>query len=56
MILTIADDGQGIDIKKVYEKAKMLGLFPQNKEFDQLPREEILGTIFFPRIFHCLSS
>lgn len=48
MILTIADDGQGIDIKKVYEKAKMLGLFPQNKEFDQLPREEILGTIFSP--------
>ncbi|WP_330203456.1 response regulator [Cyanobacterium sp. DS4] len=48
VILTIADDGQGIDIKKVYEKAKMLGLFPQNKEFNQLPREEILGTIFSP--------
>jgi len=48
VILTIADDGQGIDIKKVYEKAKMLGLFPQNQEFAQLPREEILGTIFSP--------
>lgn len=48
VILTIADDGQGIDIKKVYNKAKILGLFPQNSELNQFTRDEILNTIFSP--------
>ncbi len=48
VILTIADDGQGIDVKKVYDKAKMLGLFPKNSKFNQIKRDEILGTIFSP--------
>lgn len=47
VILTITDDGQGIDIQKVFNQAKILGLFSQNSDFNQL-REEILNTIFSP--------
>ncbi|MGI0479777.1 hybrid sensor histidine kinase/response regulator [Geminocystis sp. CENA526] len=48
VILTIQDDGGGIDINKVYEKASSLGLFPSNVFFNDLTKEEILRTIFSP--------
>ncbi|MBL1210705.1 response regulator [Geminocystis sp. GBBB08] len=48
VILTITDDGKGIDIKKVYEKAIDLGLFSINTEFNNLTRQQILSTIFSP--------
>jgi chemotaxis protein histidine kinase CheA/CheY-like chemotaxis protein len=48
VILIIADDGKGIDVKKVYQKALDLGLFSQDKEYHNLSREKILGTIFSP--------
>lgn len=48
VVLTIEDDGGGIDINRVYEKASSLGLFPQDISFDDLTKEEILKTIFSP--------
>lgn len=47
-VLTIEDDGGGIDINKVYEKAYSLSLFPSNISFNDLTEEEILKTIFSP--------
>lgn len=48
IILKIADDGRGIDIKKVYKKARELSLFPTNSKFNEFTNEQILGTIFSP--------
>lgn len=48
IILTIADDGKGIDLKKIYQKALDLKLFSHNKDFSQLSQQEILETIFSP--------
>ncbi|BAQ63306.1 response regulator [Geminocystis sp. NIES-3709] len=48
VILTIKDDGGGININKVYEKALSLGLFAKNISFADLTQEEILRTIFSP--------
>lgn len=48
VILIIADDGKGIDVKKVYQKALDLGLFSKDKEYHNLSREQILRTIFSP--------
>jgi type IV pili sensor histidine kinase/response regulator len=48
LVITIADDGHGININKVYQKATSLGLFPQNISRTQLSKEQILDLIFSP--------
>ncbi|WP_017295040.1 response regulator [Geminocystis herdmanii] len=48
VILTIEDDGGGIDINKIYKKASSLGLFPSNISLNDLTQEEILKIIFSP--------
>ena len=46
--VTIEDDGQGIDLYKVYQKAKDKGLMSSQETFDQLSQESILEWIFHP--------
>ncbi|MGK7884248.1 MAG: response regulator [Crocosphaera sp.] len=46
--ITIQDDGQGIDLYKVYQKAKDKGLISSKQTFDQLSQESILEWIFHP--------
>jgi type IV pili sensor histidine kinase/response regulator len=49
LVINIADDGNGINIDKVYQKAASLGLFPQNiSSRTQLTKEQILDFIFSP--------
>jgi type IV pili sensor histidine kinase/response regulator len=48
VVISITDDGGGIDIDKVYQKAKNLGLFPSNVSREQLSDEQILEFIFSP--------
>lgn len=48
VILTITDDGKGIDLKKIYQKAIDLHLFSINTDFKSLTNEQILATIFSP--------
>lgn len=48
VLISLADDGAGIDIDKVYQKAKKLGLFPSDISRDQLTKEQILDFIFAP--------
>jgi chemotaxis protein histidine kinase CheA/CheY-like chemotaxis protein len=44
--IKIADDGRGIDLKRVYQKAAQLGL--TQTDFDDLTREQILDFTFVP--------
>ncbi|MDJ0842855.1 hybrid sensor histidine kinase/response regulator [Crocosphaera sp.] len=46
--ITVKDDGQGIDLYKVYQKAKNKGLISSKLTFDQLSPESILEWIFHP--------
>lgn len=48
VIMMIADDGAGINIDKVYQKALSLGLFPPNTNPNQFTKEQILEFIFSP--------
>ncbi|MCL2773780.1 MAG: chemotaxis protein CheA [Oscillospiraceae bacterium] len=43
--IDVRDDGRGINTKKVYEKAKKLGLINENKEYTE---QEIYKFIFLP--------
>ncbi len=46
--ITIQDDGQGIDLYKVYQKAKDKGLISSKETFENLSQESILEWIFHP--------
>ncbi|MGK7955880.1 MAG: response regulator [Crocosphaera sp.] len=46
--ITVEDDGQGIDLYKVYQKAKNKGLISSKLTFDQLSQASILEWIFHP--------
>ena len=46
--ILIQDDGQGIDLYKVYQKAKEKGLISSKLTFDKLSQEAILEWIFHP--------
>jgi len=48
VIITITDDGRGINFKKVYDKALSLNLCPPTTTFEQLKKEEIIEFIFLP--------
>ncbi len=46
VILTFADDGRGIDLQRVYQRAVERGLCPPEIGFGQLTREQVLEFIF----------
>jgi chemotaxis protein histidine kinase CheA/CheY-like chemotaxis protein len=46
LIISLKDDGRGIDRYKVYQRAIALGLCPADKAFKDLSQEEILNWIF----------
>lgn len=48
LIIKIQDDGRGIDLEKVYQRAKERGLCPQDREFNRFSSEEIINWIFEP--------
>ncbi|MGK7901456.1 MAG: response regulator [Hormoscilla sp.] len=46
VVVTFTDDGRGIDLKKIYQKAIDKGLCDPDRSMNQLRREEILNFIF----------
>jgi len=46
VVVTFTDDGRGIDLKKIYQKAINKGLCDPELSMNQLRREEILNFIF----------
>lgn len=48
VVITVADDGRGIDLASVYRKAVERGLCPPHVAMNQLPRETLLDFIFQP--------
>jgi chemotaxis protein histidine kinase CheA/CheY-like chemotaxis protein len=46
VVITFSDDGRGINLTKVYQKALKLGLCPANVTMAQLKREQILDFLF----------
>ncbi len=46
VVITFQDDGQGIDLSRVYQKAVERGLCPADVSMSQLRREDILSFIF----------
>ncbi|WP_107669219.1 response regulator [Cyanothece sp. BG0011] len=46
--IIVKDDGQGIDLYKVYQKAKQKGLVSSKLTFDKLSQDSILEWIFHP--------
>jgi chemotaxis protein histidine kinase CheA/CheY-like chemotaxis protein len=46
VVVTFRDDGRGIDLERVYEKAVAAGLCSASVSMSQLRREQILGFIF----------
>ncbi len=48
LLITIQDDGSGINLEKVYQRAVERGICPPYKSIDQLQPEEIIDWIFEP--------
>jgi len=48
VIIELKDDGGGINLQKVYDKAIKLGLSPATKTLEQLTKEQVLSFIFYP--------
>ncbi|AFZ36926.1 CheA signal transduction histidine kinase [Stanieria cyanosphaera PCC 7437] len=48
LVIKIQDDGRGIDLEKVYQRAKERGICPSDREFNQFSSEEIINWIFLP--------
>lgn len=46
VVITFSDDGRGINLTKVYQKALKLGLCPADVAMSQLNREQILDFLF----------
>jgi CheY-like chemotaxis protein/two-component sensor histidine kinase len=46
--LVIQDDGRGINLEKVYQRAKEKGICSPDREFNQFSPEEIINWIFQP--------
>ncbi|MGC9502334.1 response regulator [Baaleninema sp.] len=46
VVITVADDGRGIDLESVYRKAIDRGLCPPHVTLAQIPRETLLDFIF----------
>ncbi len=47
IIINIKDDGRGIDVEKIKQRAVEKGLFTQS-EIDSLPEEQVVNLIFYP--------
>ena len=48
LVIIVQDDGRGIDLKKVYQKAINKGICQPKKAFTSLDPQEILNWIFLP--------
>lgn len=48
LVIILSDDGQGIDLYKVYQKAKIKGIAEANTPFEELSKTNILNLIFRP--------
>lgn len=48
LVIQLKDDGQGIDLVRVYQQAKELGLCSFESSFEQYQSEQILDWIFQP--------
>ena len=48
LVITIQDDGGGINIEKVYQRAVDRGICPPDKSIDDFSSEEIIDWIFQP--------
>ena len=48
LVITIKDDGSGIDAQKVYQRAVERGICPANKAISDFTSEEIIDWIFEP--------
>jgi two-component system chemotaxis sensor kinase CheA len=48
VVLEIRDDGGGIPVEKIFEKAKRLGHFSENTQLADIPKQKILECIFLP--------
>jgi type IV pili sensor histidine kinase/response regulator len=48
IVITVSDDGRGINLGKVYDKALDKGLIDQNTNFNQLTKDQILEFLFIP--------
>ena len=48
LVITIQDDGSGIDIAKVYQRAVERGICPPDKSMNDFSPEEIIDWIFQP--------
>ena len=47
IIINVKDDGKGIDVEKIKQRAVEKGLFTQ-AEIDNLPEEQVVNLIFYP--------
>jgi chemotaxis protein histidine kinase CheA len=48
LIIKIQDDGRGINLEKVYQRAQERGICPSDREFNQFSSAEIINWIFQP--------
>jgi chemotaxis protein histidine kinase CheA len=48
LIIKIQDDGRGINLEKVYQRAQERGICPPDREFNQFSSAEIINWIFQP--------
>ena len=48
VVITIADDGRGINLESIYRKAVEQGVLEAGVSMNQLPRETLLNLIFEP--------
>lgn len=48
VVIELKDDGGGINLQKVYDKAVKLGLSPATKTIDKFTKEQVLSFIFQP--------
>lgn len=49
LVITIADDGRGIDTRKIYQKAVKQGICPPEKSIEDFSETEIINWIFQPQ-------
>ena len=48
LVISLADDGCGINLQRVYQRAIDRGLCPRERSFEELRKEEIINYIFQP--------
>lgn len=48
VIITVGDDGKGMNSSKIFKKAKTLGFVPENRSENDYTKKEILQFVTFP--------